>query len=322
VHLQHEARRRLLDMTDIKIRCPHCNNEFLVHGEPSQKIVVTCPKCHTLGTFTFPQTCDPTKIECFEEQEDSRFKKLRLFNAVMGFIHVFQGLLILFLSNSFSLPITYSYPYFNQTTNSIGPVSHTLIDVRIGPLVAVFLFISATAHFLLSTVLYRWYVEKLKTHINPARWYEYSFSASLMIVIIAMLTSIYDVGTLLALFTLTAMMNLMGLMMELHNQTTKKTNWTSYIIGCIAGIVPWIVIFVSLVGAITASGGRVPNFVIAIYITIAIFFNLFAVNMLLQYKKIWRWSNYLYGERAYIILSLVAKSALAWQVFAGTLRPM
>ena len=138
-----------------------------------------------------------------------------------------------------------------------------------------------------------------------------------MIVIIAMLTAIYDFGTLIALFTLTAVMNLMGLMMEVHNQTTKETNWTSYVIGCIAGFVPWLVIFIPLIAAIDV----IPTFVIGIFVSIAIFFNLFAVNMVLQYKKIGKWSNYLYGERMYIILSLVAKSALAWQVFAGTLRP-
>jgi len=43
--------------------------------------------------------------------------------------------------------------------------------------------------------------------------------------------------------------------------------------------------------------------------------------MFLQYKKIGPWKNYLYGEKAYIVLSLVAKSLLAWQVFGGTLRP-
>jgi hypothetical protein len=252
--------------------------------------------------------------------EEITYKGLRKFNAAMGFFHLIQGILMLILSNSFTLPITYMYPQYQAATNSIQPTSHTLIDVRIGPLVALFLFISATVHFLLSTVLYDWYVKNLEKHMNPARWYEYSLSASLMIVIIAMLTSIYDFGTLIALFTLTAVMNLMGLMMELHNQTTKKTDWTSYTIGCIAGIVPWIVIFISLIGSVLA-GNNVPNFVIAIFITIAIAFNVFAINMYLQYKKIGKWNNYLYGERGYIILSLVAKSLLAWQVFAGTLRP-
>lgn len=49
--------------------------------------------------------------------------------------------------------------------------------------------------------------------------------------------------------------------------------------------------------------------------------NLFPVNMVLQYKKVGRWKDYLYGERGYIMLSLVAKSLLAWLVFAGTLQP-
>jgi len=245
------------------------------------------------------------------------FQKLRRFNLIMGFFHLIQGILLLILSNDFKLPITYTTPEFNQITETITPISTTWFNIQIGPLVAIFLFISATAHILLSTVMYDWYVEKLKKHINPARWYEYTFSASLMIVIIAMLTTIYDFGTLLALFTLTAVMNLMGLVMELHNQTTKKTNWTSYNIGCIAGFIPWVVIFIPLITA-----KSVPDFVIGIFISIAIFFNLFAINMILQYKKIGKWKDYLYGERMYIVLSLVAKSALAWQVFAGTLRPV
>ena len=44
----------------------------------------------------------------------------------------------------------------------------------------------------------------------------------------------------------------------------------------------------------------------------------FAFNMILHYRKVGRWKNYLYGEYIYIVLSLVAKTALAWQVFAGT----
>jgi len=40
--------------------------------------------------------------------------------------------------------------------------------------------------------------------------------------------------------------------------------------------------------------------------------------MILQYKGVGKWKDYLYGERAYIWLSLLAKTCLAWQVFAGT----
>jgi hypothetical protein len=44
--------------------------------------------------------------------------------------------------------------------------------------------------------------------------------------------------------------------------------------------------------------------------------------MYLQYKKVGRWKDYLFGERMYIVLSLVAKTVLAWQIFAGTLAPV
>jgi phage FluMu protein Com len=305
-------------MIEKTIMCPNCNHQFLKKGNPGEHIYVTCPQCNTYGKFTFPlEQKTSEKPDCFTSLGDKCFKRLRIFNGIMGVLHVVQGLLMVILSNNFALPLTYSHPEFNTVTQTIIPVSVSFVDVRIGPLVALFLFMSAAAHFLLATVLYQWYIKNLKRHINPARWYEYSLSASLMIFLIAMLVTIYDIGTLLALFTLTAVMNLMGLMMELHNQTTEQTQWTSYSIGCIAGFVPWVVIFIPLITA-----ESVPDFVIAIFITIAIFFNLFAINMILQYKKIGKWKDYLYGEKMYIVLSLVAKSALAWQVFAGTLRPV
>jgi hypothetical protein len=168
--------------------------------------------------------------------------------------------------------------------------------------------------------LYKKYVKDLKKGINRYRWYEYSISASVMIVAIAMLTGIYDIGTLFLIFFSNAFMIIFGLQMETHNQGRKKLDWTPFQYGCVAGAIPWVVIGIHLFGAGGGDGGP-PDFVYYIYLSIAIFFNSFAFNMVLQYKKVGKWKDYLYGERAYIILSLVAKSALAWQVFAGTLRP-
>ncbi len=143
-----------------------------------------------------------------------------------------------------------------------------------------------------------------------------------MIVAIAMLVGIYNLGSLIMIFSLVAIMNLMGLVMEVHNQTTKKTSWLSYKIGVFAGIIPWIVIGLFFWAASSFGTGEIPTFVYWIYVSIFLFFNVFAINMILQYKKIGPWKDYLFGEKVYIILSLVAKSALAWQVFAGTLRPV
>ena len=252
---------------------------------------------------------------------EAQFVRLRLYNGLMGCLHLAQAVFVFLLSNDFSLPVTTSFLSFVPETGKLGSVTDTIVDIPFGSMVALFLLLSAVAHFtIVSPGVFRWYVSNLKNGINYARWYEYAFSASVMIVLIGMLCGLYDLAVLIMAFTLTAVMNLCGLMMELHNQTTEKTNWTSYIIGCIAGIVPWVAIAIYFFGSLATAEDTVPTFVYFILPTLFVFFFSFALNMVLQYKKVGPWRDYLFGERVYVLLSLVAKSALAWQVFGGTLR--
>jgi hypothetical protein len=252
--------------------------------------------------------------------EQKTYGGLRRFNAVMGFLHLVQGILLIVLSNNTTYPIYTTFLSYDVIPPV--PAPKVAYDLLFGPAVAVFLLISAVAHFSLATFGYQWYVNHLKKGMNPARFYEYALSSSLMIVLIGLLVGVWDLGALILMFGINAMMNLFGMMMELHNQTTKRTDWTAFIYGCIAGIVPWIVIVVQFFGTLASNVGKPPAFVYAIVPTLFVFFNIFALNMLLQYKKIGRWKDYLFGERMYIVLSLLAKTALAWMVFAGTLAPV
>jgi Heliorhodopsin len=247
----------------------------------------------------------------------AKLSGLRRWNATMAALHFVQGVVMLAVASAFSLPVTSSFLRMDRVTNKLVAVPDELFRLRIGPLVAAFLFLSALAHALLASPwLHRWYERSVSRGINPARWIEYALSSSLMIVVIAMLVGIYDIASLLLIFALNATMILFGWLMELHNQTTERTNWTAFWFGCFAGAVPWIAIAVYLAGA-----ANPPGFVYGIFASLFVFFNVFAVNMLLQYRRIGRWRDYLYGERAYMLLSLTAKSLLAWQVFAGTLQP-
>jgi hypothetical protein len=254
--------------------------------------------------------------------EERTYGRLRLFNAAMGALHLIQGLAMLALSSDLAFPLRTTF------LDSSGPpgvatstVTRTVFDIRLGPMVAAFLLISSIAHFLVASPhIFPWYVRNLKRHINYVRWYEYALSASVMIVVIAMLSGVFDLATLVLLFSLNATMIFFGLMMELHNQTTDRTNWTSFVMGCFAGGVPWVIVIWYFIGAVlTSHEGDVPGFVYGIIASLFVFFNVFAVNMFLQYKKVGPWRDYLFGERGYIVLSLFAKSALAWQVFFGTL---
>jgi len=261
------------------------------------------------------------------ESKTQKIGRLRSFNLFMGGLHFAQALFILFLARNTEAPRTVTSSYLAPAEGSVGNevnlevFTRDLFTVNFVWFSVGFLLLSATFHLLISTVYYKKYSSDLQKGMNRMRWFEYSLSASWMMVAIMMLAGNFDFGVLLSIFVLTAIMNLMGYIMEVHNQTTKETNWSSYWIGVLAAVVPWIVIGLQLWSSETSSNGDVPTFVYGIFFSIFLFFNCFAINMVLQYKEVGKWSDYLYGERVYIILSLVAKSALAWQIYAGTLQP-
>jgi hypothetical protein len=247
--------------------------------------------------------------------------QLRSFNLAMSALHLAQGLLILALSTDFALPVTTSFLEFDESTDRLVPVDNTLWEVPLGPLVASFLFVSAVAHLFVSLPgVNDWYGRNLGRGINCARWYEYAISSSIMIVVIGMLVGVYDLSALILLFAVNAAMIFFGLAMEVQNKMAEDVNWTPFLLGCVVGIVPWVIVTLYLFAPATREIGDVPTFVYAIYVSLFLFFNVFAINMFLQYRRSGPWRDYLFGERAYIVLSLTAKSALAWQVFAGTLR--
>jgi hypothetical protein len=258
------------------------------------------------------------------EAGEKKLRGLRSFNLVMGFLHLVQGILMLVITFKLdkTYPIFTNYLKFDVASRSLVTDPKLAYNLNFGLGVALFLLLSAVAHFSLATFGYKWYVANLKKGMNPARFYEYALSSSLMIVLIGLLVGINDLAAVILIFGVNAMMNLFGIMMEKHNQLTSKTDWTSFIYGCIAGIFPWIAIMWYFLGAINSGAeNKPPAFVYAIIPTIFVFFNIFAVNMFLQYKKVGRWKDYLFGERVYIILSLAAKTTLAWMIFSGVFAP-
>lgn len=192
---------------------------------------------------------------------------------------------------------------------------------HLGVLLAAFPLISAVDHFLVAFPRNQSYNENLKKGMNPYRWFEYAFSSSIMIWVISTFVGIWDFWSLAMIFVLNALMIMFGYLMELINQKTEKTNWSAFILGSISGGFPWVVLFAYFIGDVIASDNSVPKFVYLIFFIYLVLFMSFAVNMVLQYKGIGRWNDYLYGERAYIVLSFVAKTLLVWLVFAGLFKP-
>jgi len=250
-----------------------------------------------------------------DAQSSRRYNRLRLYNLIMGALHLVQGLTILALSNDFALE-----GHATFMTNAPGvepPVIRRLFDLPIGPAVASFALLSALAHLVLVLPgVFPWYRRNLERRRNDARWIEYAVSSSIMIVLIAMLTGIGDIAALVALFGVNASMIFFGLVQE-HTERPGEGSLLPFWLGSIAGAVPWVAIGIYIVSP--GSAANPPAFVYGIFVSLFIFFNVFALNMWLQYRRIGPWRDYLFGESVYILLSLTAKSVLAWQVFFPTL---
>ena len=258
--------------------------------------------------------------------DTDRSTSLFRWNLVLAGLHFLQFAVMLAISFArdplVTAPVTSSYLAWDPATRTLVDAQRSIFDLPIGPTVAAFFLLSAIAHFTVAIPARRWYEARLARGQNPARWIEYAFSSSLMIVVIASLSGIREVGTLIAVFGANAGMILFGWSMEAANEGRERPQWLHYVFGCLMGAIPWLVIGASLLTAATAPGAAaIPGFVIAIYVSLFVSFNVFAFNMVAQYAKLGRWRDYLYGERVYMLLSLVAKSLLAWQVFSGTLRP-
>jgi hypothetical protein len=241
---------------------------------------------------------------------ERQLDRLRIWNIAVGLVLAVQAILMAVLTNNFSLPVTATF--MSGPPGSAAELYH-LFDIATGWGVFTFLAISAAALLIIaSPLVFPWYKRNLLQNRNYGRWIEYFFSSSIMIVLIAQITGISDIAALLAIFGINACMILFGALQEKY-ETPGKPSWLPFWFGSFAGAIPWLAIAIF----VWAPGLNVspPGFVYGIVASLFVFFNCFAINMVLQYKKVGPWRDYLYGEKVYILLSLTAKALLAWQVF-------
>ncbi|OUJ18204.1 putative membrane protein [Methanonatronarchaeum thermophilum] len=254
------------------------------------------------------------------------FSNLRKFNIKAGVLHLFQGVLLVVLGFwlEWSRDIYTFYLDFEVTNGVFKVLPDPTVFFTIeylGVILASFLLISGFAHIYIAYFKNKKYNQYLSQGMNPYRWFEYSISSSIMIVLIAQFVGVWDFWSLVMIFVLNAMMIMFGYLMEKINSLTRKVDWTAYILGAISGFTAWVVIAAYFIAALSTAETQPPTFVYLILVVYFILFNTFSLNMVLQYKGIGRWSDYLYGEKTYIVLSLTAKTALAWLVFVGVFSP-
>ena len=136
-----------------------------------------------------------------------------------------------------------------------------------------------------------------------------------MVLLIGFYSGVTNITAVVAVIGANVAMILFGWIQERMNPPGRTTTtMMPFWFGTIVGIAPWVGILVQIVGSET-----VPGFVYGIVIVQFVLFFSFGLNQWLQYRGIGRWTDYVYGEKVYLVLSLAAKSLLAWQIYFPSL---
>jgi uncharacterized membrane protein YecN with MAPEG domain len=188
---------------------------------------------------------------------------------------------------------------------------------------AVFIAMSGLDHLIVTLPCFKSkYEYYLARNQNPFRWTEYTFSASLMRMMIAQLSGVTDIHLLGMIYVLAGMTMILGACHESVNAKARadgyKQNWFPFLAAWLPHLASWAVIFCYFFTAV--SEGDPPGFVWSIVFILFILDGSFAALFYFQWAQICGFSSYIRGEKGFIVLSFTAKALLAWINYGGGSR--
>lgn len=227
---------------------------------------------------------------------------------VLGLVHLATGIVQFCVPTSFRATVT-----IGSRLTFDGDAVWTLVSDNVNPayLSGLFLLLAAADHVYTAATV-RSYLLTVETGAPvPQRWMEYSVSASLMNVLIAMLCNVQDLVTLMTVAVLTALMMTAGYVDEDVRSLTRYTT----LVGWVCFVWIWTIIFCQFSSTATDA----PAFVWAVVFVLFVLEALFGVVSALS-SGYHGQSKYDNRELAYAALSLFAKQSLAWIAFGGLLH--
>ena len=153
---------------------------------------------------------------------------------------------------------------------------------------------------------------------NPLRFVEYSISASLMLIAIALINGVTDINLIISIGVLTSSCQLCGLAVEYIKD--KKIKWLIHLIGWLQFLWAYGIIifaFYKSVDASNESGGVTPP--PFVYIIVSMLFVLYSSFGFVQLMELLFIVNPYTKEISYVTLSLTAKLLLGWMIFSNVL---
>jgi len=275
------------------------------------------------------------------------------YNSFAVFGHLVSALAMIFLLNgkdSVVIPYTESYsewtsintnsscPYgsrsfdtsngkfcIGSTTKPVSCNKDSCYGINLGWLIISFHLLSFAFQFLATLTNFKpilgyKYSDMIDKNRNPLRFIEYSFSASIMLIAIALLNGVTDINLITSIAVLTAACQLCGLAVEFVDNY--KIKWLLHLTGwlqfCWAYGIIGHAFFKSIQAANDNSTPGPPDFVYIIVIVLFLLYASFGFVQLIELILRGKFNKYT-KEKSYVILSLTAKLVLGWMIFSNVL---
>jgi hypothetical protein len=248
-------------------------------------------------------------------------------NYILTGFYFVQFLLIFIYSHPYSLPISTSYITNDQLLNNgygnhlISAATSHLFDVNIKTVIIIILIFSFLVYAWLATLNRYNYEKQLRQHKNIFKWINGGVSYGLIFVSVGLLGGIYDITTLIILFIMPIILNYIFLNEEYSSDKRTYKQWPWLLLKFIITIIPIAIISWYLCSAIIYGTQAIGTYFYFIFATVVLLYLANIINQILQLNQKNKWQKYIYGEQIFIVLELVIKTAIIWQVFAGVLHP-
>ena len=235
------------------------------------------------------------------------------FHIFLAILHIFTGFYMLSLVENKSG----NFQLYEIILRDKSVTLEDSYNVNILDFVVIFEIFTSICH-----IYYGWYFHYFKNDISfESRMYEYFISASIMIVIISILSGIREINSLFLLVILMSTIMLIGKKHEqiwLWGILRKKTLLEGIsVLGWFPFLGVWFLIMVVFFKTISNSSKNPPNFVYSIIFILFIFYSLFGANQLYLLRNSYSEDIRIKYDATNNLLSLFSKLILSWLLFFG-----
>ncbi|HZM64471.1 MAG TPA: heliorhodopsin HeR [Candidatus Saccharimonadales bacterium] len=259
-----------------------------------------------------------------------QFQSLRKWNLWAGLLLAVQAIAIVIIGTSRSYPLTTNFLTVDTLASeatkgqSLAAATRHLWDMPLAWGLGGVLLLFAIANLVAALWARKWYEQRLVRGLNDLRWLSFAVGGAGLLATVGLLVGIYDLTLLLAVkaFMVAGCLGVMagGIMRQAAGD--KETPLSHVVCGVgTACIVAALVIIGITTGGAVLYDGHIPAFVYGILATTGVAFLALGGITHLRIVRKGIWANPLTVERAFLVLSFLAVSAVTWQVYAGALKP-